>query len=104
MNQPQSPSKLTVLLLLALAGSLASTHGQTLFNFPFNEGGTNKTFTDTAQGLQGSFGAVILDPLADTVALTNDSPSGLPGDGSFVNSGKGFLVADDSTSKVLNIT
>ena len=32
------------------------------------------------------------------------SVSGLPGDGSFYNSGKGFLMADDTASKVLNIT
>ena len=95
---------LAALLSLVLTSSLTPAHGQTLFSFPFNEGGTNTTFTDTAQGLQGTFGAVVLDPLIDTVALTNDSPSGLPGDGSFYNSGKGFLVADDSASQVLNIT
>jgi len=98
-----TPTKLAALFLVTLSAGLASAQGQTLFSFPFNEGGTNTTFTDTAQGLQGTFGAVVLDPVNDTVALTNDSPSGLPGDGSFYNSGKGFLMADDTANKVLNI-
>ena len=100
---PTLTSKLAALLLFAAASGLTA-HGQTLFSFPFNEGGTNLTITDTAQGLQGTFGAAALDPVNDAVALTNDSPSGLSGDGSFYNSGKGFLIADDTSSKVLNIT
>lgn len=104
MNQSTTPIKLASLFLITLVALLSSARGQTLFSFPFDEGGTNTTFTDTAQGIQGTFGAVLLDPVNDTVALTNDSPSGLPGDGSFYNSGKGFLVADDSGSQVLNIT
>src|SRR6478736_3552713 len=104
MNQPTIPPKLAALFLGTLLTSLVSAYGQTLFSFPFNEGGTNTTFTDPAQGLQGTFGAVVLDPNNDTVALSDDSPSGLPGDKSFFNSGKGFLIADDSASQVLNIT
>ena len=104
MKPTPTPTKLTPLFLVLLLVSLASAHGQPVFSFPFNEGGTNTTFTDTVQNLQGTFGALALDPVNDTVALTNDSPSGLPGDGSFYNNGKGFLLADDSASGVLNIT
>jgi hypothetical protein len=97
-----TPSKLLALLLLAVS-PVISARGQTVFNFPFNEGGTNTTTTDSAQGLQAKFGAVILDPAVDSVALTNISPSGVLGDGAFFNLGKGFLLANDST-KALAIT
>jgi hypothetical protein len=103
MNLPKYPTLLATLLGVILAFGLTPAQGQPVFSFPFNEG-TGITFTDTVQNLQGTFGAVILNPETDTVALTNDSPSGLPGDGSFVNSGRGFLVADDSAEKVLAIT
>ncbi len=98
-----TPTKLAALLVATLATSLASAQSQTLFSFPFNEG-TGTTFTDTAQGLQGTFGPLVLDPGNDTVGLVDDSPSGLLGDRSLTNLNRGFLIADDSASKVLNIT
>jgi hypothetical protein len=104
MNPTKTQPKLAVLCAFVLLSALSRADGQTLFSFPFDEGGTNTTFTDTAQGITGTFGAVVLDPVNDTVALTSDSPSGQPGDGSFSNLGKGFLIANDSASKVLNIT
>jgi hypothetical protein len=86
---------------LSLALGLA--HGATLINFPFNEG-TNVFVHDTAQGLLGTFGPIGANPALDTVAITNDSPSGLPGDRSFVNNRGGLLMTDDSATQSLNIT
>lgn len=101
MKKPHTQSKL-VALLLALS-SIVSAQGQAIFNFPFNEGGTNLTTTDSVQSIQASFGAAVMDPAVDIAALTNISPSGLPGDGSFFNLGKGFIIANDS-AKALAIT
>jgi hypothetical protein len=81
-----------------------ATTGQSapLLNFPFNEG-TGYITADTASGLVGYLGAPLF-PGVDTVTLIDASPSGLPGDRSITNSGGGFLIADDSAQRVLDIT
>lgn len=89
-------------MALCLNLFLGSTQAATLVNFPFDEG-TGLLVNDTAQNLVGSFGLNGVVPGVDTVALTNDSPSGLPGDGSLVNNRSGFLFTDD-TDGWLNIT
>ncbi|MBE0542353.1 MAG: hypothetical protein IH623_13280 [Verrucomicrobia bacterium] len=90
-------------LLAATVGwVLNSASAQPLIHFPFNEG-TGPTVTDTASGLVGTMGTQ-QDPVADAVVLSDTSPSGLGGDRSITTSGNGFLVADDSASRALNIT
>lgn len=90
------------LMALCLSLFAGSTRAETLLNFPFNEG-SGLLVNDTAQNLVGSFGLNGVVPEVDTVALTNDSPSGLSGDGSLVNNRSGFLLNDD-TAGWLNIT
>lgn len=92
----------TWLLAAAVSWAVSSASAQPLINFPFNEG-SGPTVTDTASGLVGTLGTQ-QDPLVDYVQLIDASPSGLPGDRSITNSGGGFLVADDSVSRVLDIT
>ncbi|MCW5552687.1 MAG: hypothetical protein KIS67_11090 [Verrucomicrobiae bacterium] len=90
--------------LLAVAASwiVSSASAQPIVHFPFNEG-NGPTLTDTASGLVATMGTQ-QDPVADAVILSDISPSGLGGDRSITTSGNGFLVADDSASRVLNIT
>lgn len=76
--------------------------GEELFHFKFDEG-SGGGITNTTASLSGFLGTIPVDPANDTVALETDSPSGLPGDGSFSNLGNGFLMANDST-RVLDIT
>jgi hypothetical protein len=89
----------TVALGLAWA---PATHADPLLNFPFNEG-TGSTTTDTVNNLAGVLG-VPQDPAVDTVQLVDQSPSGQAGDRSIITAGGGFLLADDSAGKVLDIT
>src|SRR5687767_6752182 len=79
-----------------------TSHATQLINFGFNEG-TGTSITDSASGLTGVFGAQ-QDPATDYVQLTSNSPTGQPGDGSITTFGGGFLVADDSTNQILEIT
>lgn len=72
-----------------------------LADFQFNEGSGNTT-TSEINGYVGILG-VAVDPALDTVTLVDDSPSGTAGDRSMRTSGGGFLLADDSAEKVLNI-
>lgn len=106
-NQLMKPNcrllpKLTFTLLSSLALAALPTRAAELINFPFNEG-TGSTVTDTASALVGTLGTQ-QDPFADTVVLSDVSPSGSPGDRSITTSGNGFLVADDSATKVLGVT
>jgi hypothetical protein len=82
---------------------IGTARGETLIDFSFNEG-TGIFVNDSAQGLLGTFGPVGADPAFDTVALHDDSPSGLAGDRSFVNNRGGFLMTDDSATGSLDIT
>jgi hypothetical protein len=94
--------KITFTLLTSLALTTLPTRATELINFPFNEG-TGPTVTDTASALIGTLGTQ-QDPFADTVVLSDVSPSGSPGDRSITTSGNGFLAADDSATKVLGFT
>ena len=58
---------------------------------------------DTATGYVGLLG-IQQNPAVDYVESTADSPSGQSGDRSIRTYGAGFLLADDSSSKVLAIT
>jgi hypothetical protein len=89
-------------LVAVWLGWTASAQANSLVNFPFNEG-TGYTTMDTASGLVGYLGAPLF-PGVDTVTLMDTSPSGLPGDRCVTNSGGGFLIADDSAQRVLEIT
>lgn len=94
-------TQFTSTLLAALALVSLPTRAAQLINFPLNEG-TGNTITDTASGLTGYFGAQ--NPVNDYVQLLATSPSGNPGDGCITNSGTGFLLVDDATNPILNIT
>lgn len=83
-------------------GCLGTAGAAPLINFSFNEG-SGMTTADSVSALTGMFG-VQQNPLADYVQLMDASPSGTPGDRCITNSGTGFLVADDSALKVLDIT
>ncbi len=98
--QPETKIK-TWLLTLALAGSCLAQSAEVV-RFNFNEG-TGPTTTDAAHGLVGKLGQQ-QDPVLDYTQLMSTSPSGLPGDRCITNSGAGFLVADDSATRVLDIT
>ncbi|HWQ90845.1 MAG TPA: LamG-like jellyroll fold domain-containing protein, partial [Clostridia bacterium] len=101
--KPTSP-KNTVRLCAAIAALLAAATASAapLLNFQFNEG-TGVQTTDAINSVVGRFG-IHQNPLVDTVTLMDASPSGLPGDRCFTNSGSGFLLVDDAVSPVLNIT
>ena len=95
----------TIIRSSGLALSLAwvvTSNTAPLLNFPFNEG-TGTTTRDTVNGLVGVLG-VAQDPAVDTVQLADQSPSGQAGDRSILTAGGGFLLADDSAGKVLDIT
>jgi Concanavalin A-like lectin/glucanases superfamily/Immunoglobulin I-set domain len=92
----------TMALGCTIAMLVHTVSAANLINLPFDEG-AGPTTMDTAQGIIGYFGTSPFDPASDTVSLSSDSPSGQPGDGSFANLGRGFLMGDD-TNKVLNIT
>ncbi len=92
----------TALIICGVCLLVGSVPATTLIDFQFNEG-TNIFVHDSAQGLLGSFGPIGADPALDTVVLTSESPSGKPGDGSFVNNRGGFLMTDDPT-RSLDIT
>ena len=91
-----------LLLVAAWLGSVGISQAAQLLNFPFNEG-SGTTTADTASGLTGKFG-LQQNPLVDYVQLIAASPSAQVGDGSITNSGGGFLLVDDSSGPVLNIT
>lgn len=90
----------TAFLVTCLGWSIGSRADE-MAHFPFDEG-SGFTTTDTASGLTGVFGTV-QDPFVDKVELVDISPSGAAGDRSIVTSGEGFLMADDSENKVLDI-
>jgi hypothetical protein len=85
--------------LLAATLPLGATQ---LENFQFNAG-SGVTLTNSAGGPNAIFGAVF-DPSVDYTALIDASPSGAAGDRCITNSGIAFLMADDSATKVLDIT
>ena len=89
------------LLIISFAAMVAQAQPQ--FYLPFNEG-SGIRITDTAGGLNGPLG-LYLDPVADiaSICFTN-APSGAPGDYSLQIQGAGYLMADDSTNRVLDIT
>lgn len=91
-----------VSLIVAALFWAASSQAAQLVNFGFNEG-SGVSVTDSASGYVGRLGSQ-QDTNADYVQLTSNSPSGNPGDGSITFFGGGFLVADDSTNAVLDIT
>ena len=92
----------TLSTLAVWLGCAAPSEAALLINFPFNEG-SGSNVTDTASSLIGTLG-VQQNPAVDYVQLMDASPSGLPGDRCITNSGNGFLVADDSATRVLDIT
>jgi hypothetical protein len=93
------------LLLAAVCGATLVCHAQAQpqFQLPFNEGAGN-TITDSAGGLTGPLG-IYLDPVEDVAFIANDyAPAGVSGDHSLQFQGTGYLLADDSANKILNIT
>jgi hypothetical protein len=96
------PAPAWSLLLAAAVFGSTTVQGEELFLFNFNEG-SGGNIANTTASLNGTLGTVPVDPVNDTVALETDSPSALPGDGSFSNLGNGFLMANDTT-RVLEIT
>jgi hypothetical protein len=98
---PPFTQSIPVCLLAAWLGWAANSQSALLISFPFNEG-SGSNVTDTASGLVAAFGTQ-QNPAVDYVQLSDASPSGLSGDRCITNSGGGFLLADDSTNKVLNI-
>ncbi len=94
-------SKLQCLLTVCLAAVCAEAQPQ--FSLPLDEGsGTN--ITDGAGGLKGPLG-FYLDPAVDVASIgSNNAPSGALGDHSLQIQGAGYLIANDSTNRVLDIT
>jgi hypothetical protein len=88
-------------LLAAVLGATWVAHGAQLISFPFNEG-SGSTVMDGSSGLSGMLGTQ-QNPAVDYVQLLDASPSGVPGDRCITNSGGGFLMADDSATRVLDI-
>jgi hypothetical protein len=91
-----------VSLIVAALFWAASSQASELINFGFNEG-SGISVTDSASGYVGRLGSQ-QDTNVDYAQLTPNSPSGNPGDGSVTFFGGGFLVVDDSTNAVLDIT
>lgn len=99
---PKSPSALRVLSVILCLACAPALRADLLIHLPFNEG-SGTTTHDLAGGFVGILGAP-LDPAVDTVTLLDTAPSGQPGDRCITNSGGGFLIADDSAQRVLDIT
>ena len=94
-------SKLICLATFCAAAILAQAQPQ--FYLPLNEG-SGTSITDSAGGLNGPLG-LYLDPVADVASISfNNAPSGAPGDHSLQIQGAGYLIANDSTNRVLDIT
>lgn len=96
-------SRVQLICLAAICCLALSVQARPQFHLPLNEGsGTN--LTDSIGGLNAQFG-LYLDPVGDLASIAIDnSPSGLAGDNSLQTQNTGYLIADDSTNKVLNIT
>ncbi len=106
--EPLEPRAITVrsaklFCVAAFCATAILAQAQPQFYLPLNEGG-GTTITDSAGGLNGPLG-LYLDPVADaaSISLTN-APSGAPGDHSLQIQGAGYLMADDSTERALDIT